>query len=244
MTAQLQIAFLDPPPAGFPNQDAVRQSVLGAFYEWARHFDYTAGVYALNISYQPRLSPIVGANAAAIYGDTYLAVGTDPLNGRQEVAPAFGLGVAARSGVSPTVPPLTLFINPTNLVNTGGNIVAPLEREFGHALGIRSFRGSALNQPFPAGSETTYDLSVRGVEADRRGPSSNPLTFFGPNAQVAYGGPVPLSSADASNPINPMAAFIDPTQTAPFQVGSTATPGSTVLTPCRSRCCATPGCRR
>ena len=230
MTAQLQIAFLDPPPAGFPNQDAVRQSVLGAFYEWARHFDTTTGVYTLNVSYQPRTAPIVGANTATIYGDTYLTVGSDPANGKQVVTTAFGLGFAARSGVSPSVAPMTLYINPTNLVSTAGNILAPLEREFGHALGIRSFRGVSLTQPFPAGSETAYDVSVRGVEASGARPSTT-LTFFGPNAQVAYGGTVLLSNADASNPINPGGSFIDPTQVAGFQTGSTATPGSTVLTP-------------
>lgn len=231
MTAQLQINFLDPQPAGFPNQDTVRQSVLASFYEWARHFDSTAGVYTINVSYQLRTAPIVGANTAAIYGDTYLTVGSDPANIRQVVTTAFGLGVAARSGVSPTVAPLTLFINPANLANTSRTTLAPLDREFGHALGIRSFRGSALTQPFPAGTETTYDLSVRGVEAGRSGPSSTPLTFYGPNAQVAYGGPVPLSNADASSPINPDGSFIDPTETAQFQPGSTAAPGTTVLTP-------------
>jgi len=231
VTAQLQIAFLDPPPAGFANQDAVRQSVLAAFYEWARHFDSTAGIYTVNVSYQPRMAPIVGANAAAIYGDTYLTVGSDPANGKPDVLTAFGLGVAARSGVAPTVPPLTLYSTITNLVNATGNILAPLEREFGHALGIRSFRGSALTGPFPTGTETTYDLSVRGTQAGKVAPSSTPLTFYGPNAQVAFGGPVPLSNADASNPINPDGNFIDPTRVAGFETGSTAAPGSTVLTP-------------
>ena len=33
MTAQIQVAFLDQPPAGFLNGDAVRQLVNTAFYE-------------------------------------------------------------------------------------------------------------------------------------------------------------------------------------------------------------------
>ena len=118
----MQIAFLDPPPAGFPNQDAVRQSVLGAFYEWARHFDTTTGVYTLNVSYQPRTAPIVGANTATIYGDTYLTVGSDLANGKQVVTTAFGLGFAAHSGVSPSIAPL------------GGPVAAEPKVHFSRAL--------------------------------------------------------------------------------------------------------------
>ena len=191
----------------------MRQLVSTAFYEWVRHFDTSAGIYTVNVTFQGSNVPIVGANAAAIYGDAYLTVGNDRGNGRPEVAPAFGPGVAARSGVSPSILPLTLFINPFSQANVTGSILPPLEREFGHALGIRSFCGVSLTQPYPAGTETTYDLSVRGVEAGRFGPSSAPLAFYGAERP---GGPVPLSNADAANPVSPDGSFIDPSQIAPF----------------------------
>jgi len=64
---------------------------------------------------------------------------------------------------------------------------------------VRSFRGTALFlQPIPIGSRTVYDGSIQGNEQYFRAPATQPLTFFGPNAYVAYGGPVPLGNTDAS----------------------------------------------
>lgn len=220
MTAQLQIAFLDQPPAGLADLESVRRSVSSAFYEWVRHFDATAGTYTVNVTFQTRTVPNGAPSDTAIYGDTYLAVGNNPLHFNLNIASAFGVDIAGRSGVSPVVPPLTLYINPASFGNTGGNIVPLLERQFGHALGIRSARGLTPTQPVPTSVETTYDINVAGEEPGRFGPSSGPLTFYGPNAEAAYGGPVLLSGADASNPVNPNGSLIDPTQ-----------PGTNALTP-------------
>ena len=193
MTASLIVQFADAPAPGDPSQDAVRSAVAAAFSEWTRHFDYTAGTYTINVTYR-----VVLAQDAALIGDTYVKVGSS--GATSVVETAFGLGFAARNGTAPTAPALTLFVNPTNLgrVGSASNIVASLERELEHGLGVRSFRGVALTQPIPAMSRTVYDGSIQGNEQFFRTPLTQPLTFFGPNAYAAYGGSVLLGNSDAS----------------------------------------------
>ena len=194
MAAQLNVQFTDPPAVGDPSQGAVRFAVETAFNEWTRHFDYTAGTYTINVTYKY----VVAAQDAALSGDTYAKVGNS--GAVSVVETAFGLGFAARNGTAPTAPALTLFVNPTNFgrVGSASNIVAPLERELEHGLGVRSFRGVALTQPIPAMSRTFYDGGIQGNDQFFRIPPTQPLTFFGPNAYAAYGGPVPLGNTDAS----------------------------------------------
>jgi len=194
MTASLTVQFTDAPAASDPNQDAVRFAVQAAFDEWTRHFDYTAGTYSINVTYKY----VALAQDAALFGDTYVKVGSS--GATSVVETAFGLGFAARNGAVPTAPALTLFVNPSNFRNTGltTNIVAPLERELEHALGVRSFHGTALTQPIPPMSRTVYDGSIQGNEQFFRVPPTQPLTFFGPNAYATYGGPVLLGNSDAS----------------------------------------------
>ena len=194
MAATVAVNFSDPASPGDPNQDAVRNAIAIAFSEWVRHFDTTAGAYTINVTFQGGL-----ARDVALFGDSYVQVGS--ASGVPLLETAFGLGFAARNGTAATAPALTLYVNPFNFMNTGlaTNIVAPLEREFEHALGVRSFRGTALFlQPIPIGSRTVYDGSIQGNEQYFRAPATQPLTFFGPNAYVAYGGPVPLGNTDAS----------------------------------------------
>jgi len=141
---------------------------------------------------------VVSAQDAALIGDTYVKVGSS--GAASVVETAFGLGFAARNGAAPAAPALTVFVNPVNLgrVGSASNIVAPLERELEHGLGVRSFHGTSLTQPIPAMSRTAYDGSIQGNEQFFRVAPTQPLTFFGPNAYAAYGGPVLLGNSDAS----------------------------------------------
>jgi len=191
MAASLVVQFVDTPAPGDPNQEAVRSSVATASNEWTRHFDYTAEAYTINVTYKY----VVSAQDAALIGDTYVKVGSS--GAASVVGTAFGLGFAARNGAASTAPALTVFVN-LGRVGSASNIVAPLERELEHGLGVLSFHGTSLTQPVPAMSRTAYDGSIQGNEQFFRVPPTQPLTFFGLNAYAAYGGPVLLGNSDAS----------------------------------------------
>ena len=86
------------------------------------------------------------------------------------------------------MPALTLSFN------GGGVATSALLREFEHALGVRSARGTAA-AAIPAGGRTVYDGNV----VDATPPDGTPrLSFAGPNTLAFFGQPVPLSVLDGS----------------------------------------------
>lgn len=193
MTASLNVQFADAPTPGDPDQDVVRSAVAAAFSEWTRHFDYTAGVFTINVSFRAGVQPA----DVSMDMQAFTRVGVaSPLD---VVEPTFGLGFAARAASSTILPKPTLYINPAkfNGAAAGSSIVAPIERELGHALGISRLRTgslltSILSNPLLRTRETVYDTGVRNVQ----GAPNFITTFNGPNAEAAYGGPVPV---DAGN---------------------------------------------
>ena len=101
---------------------------------------------------------------------------------------SFGLSFADRSVGA--IPAATLYANPgyaTGSLSTA-NLTAPVERELGHALGITAFRFNVLSTA-NLFNRTLCDLSIDFVQ---QGPVFQ-TTFNGPNAQAAYGGPVPVA---------------------------------------------------
>jgi len=195
VAATLNVQFIGAADPSLPSPEPIRAVLTQAFNEWIRHFDYTAGAYTINVV----LGTAGFSQDATLTRDTYVQVGTSSTRFIDETA--FGLGFAGRSGASPAVPALTLYVNPTYFSRNAAsisNLVAPLERELEHGLGARSFRGVSLTQPIPQASRTVYDGSVQGNEQFFGVTPSQPLTFAGPNAQAVYGGAVPLSNTDGS----------------------------------------------
>lgn len=189
MTASLNVQFTDPPVAGGPDPSAVAYAVNQAFDEWIKHFDYTAGAYTINVSFRAAIQP---ADVSLVEGD-YTKVGSRSGDGVLE--PSFGLSFAARAAAPTIYPTPTLYVNPANFtgtVFTSSNIVAPVERELGHALGIQAFIRNIVTGGLHQFNVTPYDSSVRFV----RFPPNAVTTFNGPNAEAVYGGPVPVLNAD------------------------------------------------
>lgn len=191
MAVQLAVEFTDPPAPGDPSQDAVRTAVIQAFNEWTRHFDYTAGVLAIDVSFRAGTQP---ADVRLGLQD-FTPVGAN--SSLSVVEPSFGLSFAARAALSTVPPTLTLYVNPANFngAPVNSNLVAPIERELGHALGIsRLLTGTALTsiltQPSLRTRETVYDAGIQFVQ----GRPNAVTTFNGPNAEAAYGGPVPVDN--------------------------------------------------
>ena len=192
MTAQLNVQFTDPPAPGDPNRDAVVYAVNGAFDEWARHFDYTAGVFTINVSFRALIQPAdVSLNV-----DDFTRVASDPRL-ISIVEPSFGLSFAARAASPAVSGTPTLYVNPANF--NGGvfspNGVAPIERELGHALGIAQLRaGNVVRGPLLQTQATVYDTSLLFVQP----PPNAVTTFDGPYAEAVYGGPVPVDNANTN----------------------------------------------
>lgn len=189
MAATLNVQFADVP---FSDPAPLRNVVLQAFQEWARHFDYTAGSYTITVSFRAFTQP----------ADVFLSANQNngvvvrPQPGGSIYGAAFGFGLTGRGAGPADIG--TLYVNPGYLDGSRAvaNALAPTERELGHQLGIQSlksnvaYRGGAavlINNP-----NTIYDAGVVFVD---RGPAFV-TTFNGPNAQAAYGGPVPLVSYD------------------------------------------------
>ena len=196
MTANVTVNFVDAPKPGdpVPDQAALQAAAVTAFSAWARHFDYTTGTYAINVSFQPPagLAPLdVGLDgggppiqvAPRTYG--YLGI-ANSMQGIVE--PAFGLDLAGRNGPAPAGLALTLEVNPNAVSSPAAvaGIVAPIERELEHGLGVFAYAGAIQAGPRPPFALTPYDGNLQF------GPSGR--TFNGPNAEAAYGGPVPLAS--------------------------------------------------
>lgn len=192
MAATLNVQFADAPPS---DPAPLRDVVLQAFQEWTRHFDYTTGNYTINVSFRAAGQP---TDVSLDYNDQGNSVVVRPRSNADLYGSALGFGLAGR-GAGPTGVG-TLYVNPAYLDGSRpvANALAPTERELGHQLGIQSFKsnvayrgGSAvlINNP-----NTIYDAGVVFVTA---GPAFV-TTFNGPNAQLAYGGPVPVVSYNPS----------------------------------------------
>ena len=209
-------ATLNIQPVGYdPSILRPQDSVRAAFNAWLSHFDYTTGSYDINVSY----GKIPGGIESSVgyKGDTYVQVGSSA--GKAVVQPVFGLNVTGRNGTTPATPALTFDINQVGL---GGAQFSNLLREFEHALGARSSRGTAPAMPAPPAATTVFNLNVAGTEnpAQTR-PPSLPLFFQGPNAVAAYQaaggiGPLLLSNVDGSI----LAAAVNTVNASPFFAGA------------------------
>ena len=187
-----------------PYQDAVRQSLTAAYNEWTRHFDYTAGIYIID-AILTRGSSL--ADVRLVRGGL-TAVGT--YQGGKVLAPTFGLEFSARA--TPQANPFhnALFVNLDNLnyaatsAGLTSSIIAPLERELGNSLALQTVIGNTVYSP-NLGRRTPYEGSVRFVQ----GPPNAVTVFDGPNARVAYGGPVPVANDDPGRTIAGGAQAVD-----------------------------------
>ena len=189
MAAMLTVQFTDPPTAGGPDPSAVVYAVNQAFDEWTRHFDYTAGIFTINVSFRAAIQP----TDVSLSVQDFTTVSSTARS--TIVASSFGLSFAARAAAPTIYPAPTLYINPANFKSTSfsvSNIVAPVERELGHALGIDAFIHNDLTGSLHQFDATLYDQSVRFV----RLPPNAVTTFNGPNTQAAFGAPVPVLNSD------------------------------------------------
>ncbi len=205
MAATLNVQFTDPSDAGL-QAGAVQAVVQQAFAEWTRHFDYTAGTYTINVSFRAPSQP---ADASlrypppTTYEGSYVSTNdvvvgkVGPYNAAR-YGQRLGLALTGR-GAGPAGPG-TLYLNSGYLDGSRSlvNALAPIERELGHQFGIRSLHPNNFTN-FSGGSAvqigvrlSVYDSNVRFVTY----PPDFVTTFNGPNAQVAYGGPVPVLGAD------------------------------------------------
>lgn len=169
----------------------VSAAIETAFNAWTRHFDYTVGSYVINVSFQ------TGPGTDASLAVTDFSVVGHKGNSRV-IAPSFGLAVAG-STAAPIAAVPTLFLNPGLFTANSSDVAAILaaapriERELGHALGITA----------PAAGTFFVDTLF----------SSNPYNagpnlFTGPNAQAAYGGPVPLAGDGSTTTVGGSAAVM------------------------------------
>ncbi len=206
MAASLIVRFTDVPAVSDPNQDAVRSAVQTAFNEWTRHFDYTVGTYTIDVSFRALSQPADASlrySSPAVFSGSYVST-NDVVVGKigpyssSRYGQRLGLALTGR-GAGPADPG-TLYLNPGYLDGSRSlaTALAPIERELGHQFGIRSLHPNNFTN-FSGGSAvqigvrlSLYDSNVRFITY----PPDFVTTFNGPNAQVAYGGPVPVLGAD------------------------------------------------
>jgi len=190
VAATLNVQFLG---AGSSDTGPLLAVIQQAFAEWTRHFDYTTGSYDINVSFRAATQPAdvsLTYPPPASFGGYNVTTNDVAVSRTPRYGQRLGLALTGR-GVGPSDPG-TLSVNPGYLDGSRppANALAPIERELGHQLGIRSlypltvYGGSA----FLLGLRSSvYDSSVRSV-ANTPGLVT---TFNGPNAEAAYGGPVP-----------------------------------------------------
>lgn len=205
MAATLNVQFANPADAG-ASAEAVRAVVQQAFAEWVRHFDYTTGTYTINVSFRALSQPadaFLQYPPPAVFDGSYVST-NDVIVGKvgpynlARYGQRLGLALTGR-GTGPADPG-TLYLNSGYLDGSRSlaNALAPIERELGHQFGIRSLHPNNFTN-FSGGSAvligvrlSVYDSNVRFVTY----PPDFLTTFNGPNAQLAYGGPVPVLGDD------------------------------------------------
>jgi hypothetical protein len=184
VTATLNVQFIDPPDPALPSPEPIRTVLTQAFNEWTRHFDYTTGSYTINVSFRAFTQPAdVSLNAQDL---TQVGLGS-------VLVQSFGLRFAGRAADPVLFPNPTMFVNPAYLTDARatGDALAPMERELGHALGIRAFVRNIVIGTLHQFTSTIYDKNVTFVQR----PPNAMTTFNGPNAQAVYGEPVPVVNA-------------------------------------------------
>jgi len=195
MAATLNVQFTDPADPTLPNPEPIRAVLTQAFSEWTRHFDYTAGNYTINVSFRAAGQP---ADVSLDYSTQGNSVVVRPRANANIYGDALGFGLTGR-GAGPTGTG-TLYVNPAYLDGSrpAANALAPIERELGHQLGIQSYKSNVAYRGGAAvltnNPNTVYDAGIVFVTA---GPAFV-TTFNGPNAQAAYGGPVPVVNYNPS----------------------------------------------
>jgi len=205
MAATLNVQFTNPSDAG-AQAGAVQAVVQQAFAEWVRHFDYTASTYTINVSFRALSQPADASlqyPSPTVFSGAYVSTNdvvvgnVGPYNAAR-YGQRLGLALTGR-GAGPADPG-TLYLNSGYLDGSRSlaNALAPIERELGHQFGIRSLRPNNSTN-FSGGAAvltgvrlSLYDSNVRFITF----PPDFVTTFNGPNAQVAYGGPVPVLGAD------------------------------------------------
>ena len=235
MAASLSINF-NPFPSGaaVPVYNLVQQ----AFAAWIAHFDVTFGNYLVNVQF----GSTVAGDASLAFSPLVTVGGVQPgtVANPTVVAPALGLAVAGRVyGSTPIALTLTIDNNYINGTHPVTDDLGAVEREFGHALGIKSTGGIVITGPVagpfaqPIGKKvvSVYDRLVQTVPNSFNPPGS---LDYGPNAQAAFGRPVPVNFYDTDSTYAGLAAVDSITQPAsslqPLDVALLRDSGIPVLT--------------
>lgn len=205
MAATLNVQFLG---AGSSDTGPLLAVIQQAFAEWTRHFDYTTGSYDISVSFgaatQPADVSLTYPSPASFSGykvsTNDVAVGTVGPYRTPRFGQRLGLALTGR-GVGPSDPG-TLSVNLGYLDGSRppANALAPIERELGHQFGIRSLRPNN-SLTFSGGSAVLVGLRSSLYDSSVRAVTYTPdfvTTFNGPNAEVVYGGPVPVLGDDPS----------------------------------------------
>ena len=205
MVATLNVQFLG---AGSSDTGPLLAVVQQAFAEWTRHFDYTTGSYDISVSFgaatQPAdvslAYPSAGISTSYSLSTNDAAVGTVGPYSIPRFGQRLGLALTGR-GIGPSNPG-TLSVNPGYLDGSRppANALAPVERELGHQFGIRSLYPNNL-ATFGGGAAVQAGLRVSVYDSNVKFVTFTPdfvTTFNGPNAEVVYGGPVPVRGNDPS----------------------------------------------
>ena len=208
MVATLNVQFLG---AGSSDTGPLLAVIQQAFAEWTRHFDYTTGSYDISVSLgvatQPGdvslTYPSANSNASFVgynLSTNDVAVGTVGPYSTLRYGQRLGLALTGR-GAGPSGPG-TLSVNPGYLDGSRppANALAPIERELGHQFGIRSLYPNNF-LTFSGGSAVQVGLRSSLYDSSVRSVTYTPdfvTTFNGPNAEAAYGGPVPVLGDDPS----------------------------------------------
>jgi len=235
MAASLSINFNPfPNGAAIPVYNLVQQ----AFAAWTSHFDVTFGNYYVNVQF----GSTVAGDASLAFSPLVTVGGGQPgtVGNPTVVAPALGLAVAGRAyGGTSIALTLTIDNNYINGTHPITDDLGAVEREFGHALGVKSTGGIVISGPVtgafaqPIGKTvvSVYDRLVQTVPNSFNPPGSQD---FGPNAQASFGRPVPVNFYDTDSTYSGRAAVDSITQPAsnlqPLDVALLRDSGVPVLT--------------
>jgi len=200
MAATLNVQFTDPGDLGSQGSAPLTNAIATAFSAWTRHFDAASGSYTINVSFRSATQPLDVSLVTS--GVAFAKVGTEPAvnpnrNQTTDLAET-SLGLDVATGAKLAQPALTLYVNPSyqNGSRAPSDAVAPIERELEYALGVSSLIAAynAINR-FTIGAPqpplSVYDTGVAFVQV----PNGYVGRFNGPNAQFAYGGPVPIDTS-------------------------------------------------
>jgi hypothetical protein len=194
MAASLTLSWInDPTGIGTAVQDLVQRSLQNAFAAWLGHFDAPQGNVVLTVNFSD-----LGrwAATAAPSGNTVVGM----RGGTPVMLSAFGaqIGFGGPGGSAAAV----LDISTSWLMDTfpsaatpypvwQGDDVRVFEHELGHALGLDVNCNWTTGAP-STWYQTTYDQYVQVTDGQ--------AVFTGPNADAAFGAPVPLETGSGFHP--------------------------------------------